>query len=375
MVIVELGKTYLIAGQALTEKDQRKNPQAISLLDTIFGFGLKSVEFVSGIRKNELQKFLELVGKNPETESPEKLLREASSGNLFPHIPMDHKVYVAVDKDRQILASIGVRDEDIARHFTGDKSMSETELQKVRDMAKNPEWVEKAFQTGMNQLLDRRNAMTINKLAEMIVHIIRVLDDLLEDAGKEKLSAYISSVMADMDDDLLSMILSQNVDELLNGSLFGNLMGKLNDEKFSNVASLIGQSEYAETSSTYQAMMASDKGKRLIPEVQHKISRHKENKQRRIARIERGVAAIIGGETAPFADKEVMEAVPSAVSQMLAGGNISGGRQLADRLADGLLNDSPELQRRSGKYIGKYLRRYAGISQNRGIAGDLSEIV
>lgn len=283
VIITEFGKTYLISGQSLTEKDQRKNPQAMAFLEMIFDLGLKSVKFMRDVRVSELRQFLEIVGKSSETEHTEELLRQSRS-----HILTDYKASSYVPNENRTLTDVGIQDEDILRHFTGDQELSDSALQKVRSMAKNPEWAEKAFQIGMDHIMERRAGMTVNKLAQIIVHMVRVLDDLLDDAGKEKLALRISNIMADMDDDTLSMIMAQDTEGLLGGRFSEGLR-----------------------SLTYR--------------VQEKMAR--------LVRIREEIDAILKGDTSRFADNDLMHAIPGIIDDMIAEGKKDAADDLIRKLS------------------------------------------
>jgi CRP-like cAMP-binding protein/HEAT repeat protein len=283
VIITEFGKSYLISGQSLTEKDQRKNPQAMAFLETIFDLGLKSVKFMRDVRVSELRQFLEIVGKSAEIEHTQELLRQSHT-----HILADYKASSYVPNENRLLTDVGIQDEDILRHFTGDKLLSDSELQKVRGMAKSPEWAEKAFQIGMDHIMERRAGMTVNKLAQIIVHMVRVLDDLLDDSGKEKLSIRISNLMSDMDDDTLSMIMSQDTEGLLGGRFSEGLRA-------------------------------------LTYRVQEKMER--------LARIREGVRAILSGDTSRFADNDLMHAIPGIIDDMVSEGKTDSADDLIRKLS------------------------------------------
>jgi len=290
VIITEFGKSYLISGQSLNEKDQRKNPQAMAFLEMIFELGLKSVKFMRDVKIPELRQFLEIIAKSSEIEHTEELLRQSHT-----HILADYKTSSYSSNENRMLTDVGIQDEDILRHFTGDQELSDSALQKVRGMAKNPEWAEKAFQIGMNHIMERRSGMTVDKLAQIMVHMVRVLDDLLDDKGKEKLSMSISNIMSDMDDDTLSMIMSQDTEGLLGG-------------------------RFSETLRT------------LTYRVQEKVER--------AARIREGVRAILNGDSSRFADDDLMHAIPGMIDEMAAGGKTDTANDLIGRLSEWIRTES-----------------------------------
>ncbi|OIN96818.1 MAG: hypothetical protein AUJ48_00910 [Deltaproteobacteria bacterium CG1_02_45_11] len=101
IVFAESEKNLLIAGQSLSEKDQKK-PQVIAFLELLLNFKIKSITFEKGLLQAELRTLLEIMSKKPEDLKKEGGLQQIITSEKLPHILLDQKVYVALDKDQQV---------------------------------------------------------------------------------------------------------------------------------------------------------------------------------------------------------------------------------------------------------------------------------
>jgi HEAT repeat protein len=104
LVFAEAEKKALIRGKVLNQKEQG-SIHITFLLDILLGLGVKDIFFDKGLEKEELNAFITLIAKKPETLFNEGGLRKLMEENRITHIYMDKKVYVAMDKDNEAISN------------------------------------------------------------------------------------------------------------------------------------------------------------------------------------------------------------------------------------------------------------------------------
>ena len=104
IVFAESEKNFLVSGQALSEKDQKK-PQVISFLELLRNTGIKSITFEKGVDKGELLALVEIAGTQPEIIKNAGGLKQIVAAKNLSHIFLDQKVYVAMGKDQKVVSA------------------------------------------------------------------------------------------------------------------------------------------------------------------------------------------------------------------------------------------------------------------------------
>ena len=132
VIFAESEENFIICNQFFSEEDQIQNPQATAFLELLKEFGLKSISFEKKLTKPELKKFLEIIGRRPEEIEERGGLQSIFRNENLPNIVMDHKVYVVLDKDKKVVTSFDIRDEDIIRYVVGQHVFSESDMEKIR---------------------------------------------------------------------------------------------------------------------------------------------------------------------------------------------------------------------------------------------------
>jgi HEAT repeat protein len=110
LVFAEAEKKALLRGKILNQKEQ-ETIHVVTLLDILFGLGIKSISFDKGLEKAELHTFINLLAKKPETIFDEGGLPRLMAENKIAHIYLDNQIYVAVDKDKKNISTINVKDQ------------------------------------------------------------------------------------------------------------------------------------------------------------------------------------------------------------------------------------------------------------------------
>jgi len=356
-IFAESEKNLIISGQALNEKDQ-KRPQVTAFVQLMVNFGIKSIAFEKGLDKDELLTFLKIVSQKPENVTKKGSLQEVMASNNLRHVLLDQKLYVAVDKDQRIVSADEAidrdKDENIIKFVMGD-SESGIDLESFRDAAKDPKWVAEVFKTGIAQITQQEGATPSKKLSEAVIHMINTLGEVVDSSSKEEISMQIVSSIADMDDETLSMVLTQNPQGVLGEDLFDNVLDQLDDEKFARLASKIKQleggaadGEEALDPSGVERRSGEDRRKDHGLEYLLKSGierrQRKEQRKSRLMYVKAGINSILKGEDKAFLDRQVMIAVPSTVDQLFSTGKNKIAEGIIDRLGEGLLSEKAEVR-------------------------------
>jgi HEAT repeat protein len=234
IVFAESEKSILICGSPLNQKDQEKI-QVTALLNILLSFGLKSISFYKGMEKAELSTFTEILSRKPDVIKSEGGLPQVLAQNNITHIYLDQKVYVSMDKDQQIISSLDISDEQIARFFMSTHPELAADPQKLQEMAKDPEALSQAFQVGLAQLMAQKGTLSDIQINESLANMIGLLDKVagsLEQVDKENISKSIGEAIVTADPDMALELTSQNMEHLFGGVLLQYLIGKLENIKY-----------------------------------------------------------------------------------------------------------------------------------------------
>lgn len=356
-IFAESEKNLIISGEALNEKDQ-KRPQVTAFVQLMVNFGIKSIAFEKGLDKDDLLTFLKILSQKPENVTKEGGMQKVMASNNVRHILLDQKLYVAVDKDQRIVSADEAidkeKDDNMIKFVTGD-SESGVDLERFKDAAKDPQWVAEVFKTGIEQIAQQEGALPSEKRSEAVINMINTLGQVVDSASKEEISMQIVSSIADMDDETLSMVLTQNPQGVLGEDLFDNVLEQLDDEKFERLASKIQQmegsvadNEAALDTSGVERRSGEDRRQEHGLEYLLKtgIERRKRKDQRKsqIIHVRAGINSILKGEDKAFLDRQVMLAVPSTVDQLFSKGKEKIAESIIDRLVKGLVSEKVQVR-------------------------------
>lgn len=349
VILAESGQNFVVCGHVFDESDQKRYPQASSLLELFSRFGLKSVSFEQRLAKSELKTFLQIISRNPSDVEEEGSLQEVVRRQKLPNILMDHKVYVVVDKDQQIVAGIDVRDEDIVKYLTGFGELSEADIRKIREMARDPQWVTKVFQAGMSFIMRQKGGSSYQKISEVVGHMIRTLDEISDEANRDKIIQELAAAILDMDEDMMAPILTQEAEGRFSESLFDQVIDAMDDEKFERITARIqqmgnGNGESDPATLAYRYLMRSGKGQRLRDRIRRRQIEERKKRERRMALLKDGLTRIVRGEMAPFLETEFTEALPDYSRQLISAGRSRTIRTLLEKLSTGLSDERPEVR-------------------------------
>lgn len=320
LVFAESEKALLICGRPLRQTDQEK-PHTISLVNNMLGFGLKSISFVRGLSKDELLRFIDLISRKPESIKNDGGLARLMANQDIAHIYLDQKVYVALDKDHQILSSLDITDDQIARFFMLTHPDMDPNSPQFREMAKDPGALSQAFDAGLSKIITQKATLTNVQIMDHLSHMLSLLDKTaggLTDENRSILSQNVGRALFAADPEIAEQLTTQNMEHLLGGFLLQYLMNELTQSK-PGVTGAGGNEAIEEETA------AADESKKKLLEVTEKFSLRLQNEKMLL-------------------DDDLMSALPKIIEQLIAQKEQEAMESLLERLAANLTSAKDDVR-------------------------------
>lgn len=213
IVFAESDKNILVCGNPFSQKDQEKN-QVMALLNILLDFGLKSISFGKDLEKQELSAFTEILSRKPDAIKSEGGLPVVFEKNNITHIYLDQKVYVAMDKDKKIISTLDVVNEQIANSPASAHPELASNPQKIQEITKYPGETGSSSGDGDDQekidFKDRLMAVAAKMSLRLKDNEKTVLDEQLMSV----LPKIIEQLIAHQEQETMQHIISRLVDNL-----------------------------------------------------------------------------------------------------------------------------------------------------------------
>jgi HEAT repeat protein len=368
VIFAEAERNLLISGDPLSHKYLGR-PQVAIFLTLMINWGIKSLTFMKGLEKSELISFLETMSKKPDEVKKEGGLAQIISEGKTPHILFNQKIYIAKDQDHQIMASLEIKDQDIVKYITSEDPNATVDTQKMKEMAKDPEWVSRIFQSGMQSILEKDSTATTVKLSEGMLHMLHILDKMSENADKEKISQLIAGAIGNMDAELIAVTLTQNIESLLENRLFGDIINSMDVEKFQAMAGKIRQvlnnislenkgaddQRITYIQQAYQHVMSTDKGINLQRQIQERQAREEEDKKRKISHLKETGSNLLDNLEKSSPHENVSITSPGIVQDLFSEGENETAETIIDRLSNNLISDNTSIRDEVSDALAKIL--------------------
>lgn len=372
----ETEKNMLINGEPLSSKDLER-PQVRAFLELLLSFGIRSISLKKGMEKNELADFLQVIGKRQETIQNEGGLQKLMADIDVPHILLDQKIYIAKDGDHQILASLEITDDDIIQYMVGNTPDIALDSQRLKELAKDPQWIAEVFQKGMMQIRQQREFLSNIKVSENLINMISVLEKVMGEMDQDKISQLIGKAFAELDPDLISLVMTQNVDNLFDGRLFQNVVDVMDDEKFAEVVQKVQAMEKSPSTKpldhlsggkealdrTYSRLLNSDRGIKFQQKKQEEKALKKEKIEKQLQEMKKGMASSLNGEAEVPADSLLMDSLMDMTDELAASGEHEHIESLIRLATEGLCSHQQHLRDRASGVLAQIIERLPGDQQ------------
>ncbi len=293
--------TLLICDRPLDEKD-RRSPQVTSFQDLMTSLEIKSLTLKKGLTIEELGVLLEVMSRKPNELKEGGGLQNILKDERLPHIELDQKVYVAVDKNHEVTKK-GEKRADVVK--------------------------------------------------ESFVPMISTLEDVLEPEYKDEVSRLLAESLMKKPDDVIVMVLTQNMRGDVGSGMLNYIVENMDQERFDKMLdrfrgvvreiesgeSGVDSSEAETIKHAYESLISSEKGKSYREALKAREAEEKAKKEALRAHATAGINSILKGETTYLGDEKVLEAVPRTVSQLLSKEKIKSAYAILSTLCEGLGSD------------------------------------
>lgn len=376
IICAESEKNLLIQGEPLSEKEQ-KNPQIQSFLAMLLALGVKSLSFEQGITRAELSEFVHLLGNPPEDQESAGELKQLLARRNISHILIDEKIYVERSAAQSILSEMDISDEDIARAVFGEQEVSEEAMDALCELAKQPEWLSRVFQTGVRQAVASGEQMR----SDLSERFAKMIDDLetFSPASRKEISRAITDAMAEMDDNVLQTLLTQNLNSIFGAQIFEEMAESLDRESFNRLLARVEEmmaSAPAETEKSLKqvlkALSAAGQAKKGLagPEKESGAAPEaaKDAAQSPAAAdaakspdepLKIALNQLLNGDTEVLSRLTVMSGISQALEKLVASGREQTINALFDRLMAGLESGNPDVKNGAAEMIADMDRHLA----------------
>lgn len=330
VMLGESGKNIIICGQIFAEKDQARYPQALAFIELLMLFGIKTISFEKNLDKSELKNFLQVISKRPEEIEQEGGFQEVIALENIPNIIIDHKVYVVLDKDKQLLTDFDVSDEEIIQFIAGNHSFGKQEIEKIKQAPKSFEWAQQVFSAAVSNMLTNKNSKTREELEAGLADILKTLDNISNKEDKEEVAKGIALSAAEMDNEQIALIIAHNTEEPFAEILFKQLTDKLPDEKFEKIAEIVVSSESAPDDNIIK-----------------RIALEKNNRKKQRARLNAEIKEILAGNYNALREDLLILPLQNYLEQLINSNKEKTAETIISSLSDALMGNDPEIQDRA----------------------------
>jgi HEAT repeat protein len=347
LIFSESERNLLIGGDALPQKDRERLAVA-AFLDLMLNFGVRSITFEKGMKKEELTTFVDLMSKKPETIKNKGGLQALAAEGRLEHIILNQKVYVASDHFHQIVAGLDIKDDQIIQYLAAANPVLGIDPEKVRDMAKDANWVMGIFQSGMTQILQHRGSVKNDLLSENMVRMLGILDKVADEADQDSISQFIGKSIAELEPDMIGLILRQKIQDLFGGNLYQYIVSQIDDAKYEAVTRQMhlpeddgpadggqaGTSPLGDTEKTYGRQN----------QVESVLEEQGGQKEMQARLLDKQVQQILNAGEDAFSDPLLMASLPDVIRQLAVRNDQEQTDALIDRVVNGLFSANPEIR-------------------------------
>lgn len=355
LTVAESEKSLLIFGSALTEKEQQK-PQVMAFTATLLDFGIKSLAFNKGVTLAEVETFLVTLSRKPEEIASEGGLAAVLASANLAHIVLDEKVYVAMDKGQSLSSGMDTAGAEIVKFIASGEAASEEEMEKLKELAKDPNWVANVFTAGITQLNEsgQHSGKNAPEVARTVDNLINTFETLTDSESKAAISKQVADTVVDQDDDTIAAVIARDYEGDLGGDLSAQVIDRMKDEQFEKLVLKMknrATTGDATASAAFQNLAISEKGQRLSGNIKKREDKSRTLKKRKIMQLRANLNSLVKGDLAQLNDADLLESLPNMTAQLMAKGKQETANTILERLTAGLTTGAPEPHRQIFKTL------------------------
>jgi HEAT repeat protein len=315
----ESEKSLLIQGEPLSEKDQ-KRPQVTSFLSMMLDAGIRSMAIEKGVTKDEVNRFLQAIGKSPDELNKAGGLRQLFKEENITHFKIDEQVYVKMDSERRIVSAMDIKDKDIVKYLLGDQAVSEEAIKQIQQSLRDPAVISRVLKEGIRQL----------------------------SGDAEQSEASLAQSMNQMMDTLKTISGNNQTD------LAHFVLTALEETAFEDAQTPAPQMETLRN--ILNLMINTQKAPASLEEKEDTVP--VDGQKQKIEKLKQALSSILKGEIAKFPELSDMAGLAEVIQKLAENGKNFTVDAILDRLGEGLLNTNPEIRTAAATLLSKIDERF-----------------
>ena len=369
LIFAESEKNVLICGKLLEQKDQERS-QVTTLLNILLNFGLRSISFDKGLEKGELCAFMELLSKKPEAVKNEGGLPTIMAEKNILHIYLDQKVYVSIDKDREIISSLDGKDYQITQFLMNTHPELATNPQKLQEMMKNPECLLQAFQDSLSQIMAQKGTLSNFQLSEKLKNLLILMDKVtgpLDQSDQENISQNIGKTIATMDYAIIQEFNPQDIEQLFGGMLLQYIMisalGEVKPE-YKSVESNISNTLTSSGNSSSDGAAGQENTDNQVSGSGGAAGSEKTDYQKQLFNLTEKLNSRLKDNNRPFMDAPLLFALPKIIERLVAQKEQETMEKIIIRLLADLKNEDADVRAQASKGLTEVIESFSPDRQS-----------
>jgi hypothetical protein len=335
----EADRNLLIQGEPVPGKELGKNFVRV-FLRMMLDYGIRSISFYRGVSEQELNGFVKMftrsAGDVEADGGPAKIVSDLG----FTNIKIDEKVYVELDSERRMVASMNLTDEDIVRFIVGEEAFSEAAREQAEKLVMDAEWILRVFQAGIKQVVAGSHGIPADmsdKLAGMIHMLSRI-----SGMGKTEVSSTLLESLPKMESESLLAVMTQDFAGIFGESDFNRFVEEMDEDAFLSLLNRVkdlairvseeeghSDQQVKAVQRAFQVMTASRKAAGLFSLSQLQALKNK---------------------VIPAEDR-MARGMDKTIEMLMAKGNLPSVMMLIERLGQLLRNKDPKLRSNALKML------------------------
>jgi HEAT repeat protein len=346
LVLAESERTLLFDNNPVRSKNQEK-AHIRALVELFVDGEIKSISFESGLEKEELTAFLQVLSRTPDEIRREGGIRELLAHREIPHIRIDEKVYLARNVTEENLTEFK---DDIVAFLMGVTDTETPEFQQLRMNAKDPGWINGVFDTWRARLKERQGVVPNAQLANDMIRMARMMEKIVDPADMDRTVHLMSRSVAEMEIDAIKTVLTQEIKGCFDGRFLEEIINTLSEDQFVAIVDDLALGSASPDRDGQRAtisltdVMNTDRGRKLAHERETRMSREEKEKEKRFGEIKGRVLGLLNGEEAAFLDRLLMADLPGFIGELHALGKGDIADRIIENVVDKLRSPDTELR-------------------------------
>lgn len=359
LIFAESERMLLFGEDPAWTKNQEK-AHVRAFVDILVNLGIKNISFSHGLGKEELIAFFQILSRQPDEVRAGGGIQEMLAGQEVLHIRIEEKIYLGKNVNRLMTDSLEASD-GIVKILMGSIDPDSLRFLQLKEQAKNRDWITGVFDLWLKQFEEKRGSVPKAQLSQDLVRVAEMLLKIADPEGREHICRLFSSSIAEMDNEMVSLILSRDVRSLCGEELFEGIIGRLDTDRFqavfdglNGIASGAGR-QNGTASSALENLRNTDKGRELESTRHTEAAKAKEERERRLTWLRERAQQMLKEEPAALLDHDPVADSPGIIRELYLLGDGETAHAIVERLSTNLHSRIPDHRIRAVEIISQML--------------------